>query len=352
MIIPKAKLYKLGLNGLYFSGASHAFRHAFSGIGSLLYLHHVCPPNYRGDFSPNRILDISPEFLESVIIRVKQNGFDVVSIDEFARRMARKDHGRRFVSFTIDDGYRDNFTHAYPIFLRHRVPFCIYLCTGILNETANLWWRDLETVVRNASTIEYRAPGKAVVQLSAATTKQKYSAFNSVYWDIRRMPLRDQIATMKDVLCRHPIDYDRSHDAPLTWKMVEEMVESGLLTVGAHTVNHFALSKLTSTEVQWEMMESSRVIAENTGELPRHFAYPFGDSASAGRREFEISRQVGFTTSVTTRKGVLFPGHAGHMSALPRVSLNGDYQTTRYLDTFLTGLPFAISNGFKRFNVD
>ena len=62
-------------------------------------------------------------------------------------------------------------------------------------------------------------------------------------------------------------------------------------------------------------------------------------------------RDLGFETAVTTRPGVLFPEHRDHLTALPRVSLNGDYQTLRYLDLFLSGAPFLLYNRLRRVNV-
>ena len=115
--------YKLGLNALYFSGAARLLRGAFRGVGALLTLHHVCPEKETDGFSPNRILDISPEFLTAAITRIRKAGFDLVSLGEFTRRMHERDFGRRFVSFTLDDAYRDNYEHAYPIFAKHEVPF-------------------------------------------------------------------------------------------------------------------------------------------------------------------------------------------------------------------------------------
>ncbi len=59
----------------------------------------------------------------------------------------------------------------------------------------------------------------------------------------------------------------------------------------------------------------------------RHFAYPIGKRRAAGPREFELAAQGGFTTAVTTRPGMLFAPHAAHRHALPRLSLNGRYQS-------------------------
>ena len=83
----------------------------------------------------------------------------------------------------------------------------------------------------------------------------------------------------------------------------------------------------------------------------RTFAYPVGDPTSAGAREFSLASELGFDAAVTTRPGMLFAVHAGHVTALPRVSLNGLWQDAGHLDVLLTGAPFAIWNRGRRLNV-
>lgn len=69
-------------------------------------------------------------------------------------------------------------------------------------------------------------------------------------------------------------------------------------------------------------MERSKAELEaSLGVKVRHFAYPVGDATSAGRREFELARAIGFEAAVATRPGVLFSEHAGRLTELPRVSV-------------------------------
>jgi hypothetical protein len=51
---------------------------------------------------------------------------------------------------------------------------------------------------------------------------------------------------------------------------------------------------------------------------------------------------------VTTRKGLIHPRHAGELTGLPRVSLNGDYQKSRYVKVLLSGAPFALLNVMQK----
>jgi len=82
-----------------------------------------------------------------------------------------------------------------------------------------------------------------------------------------------------------------------------------------------------------------------------HFSYPIGDESAAGAREFRLAAEVGYKTAVTTRPGVLFAEHADHLAALPRLSINGEFQQRRYVEVLLSGTGTGIWNGFRRLNV-
>ena len=79
-----------------------------------------------------------------------------------------------------------------------------------------------------------------------------------------------------------------------------------------------------------------------------HFAYPFGDPTSAGPREFALAREVGFASAVTTRPGMIFAGHRDHLTALPRVSVNGNWQDAGYFEVLLSGAPSRSGTGGGR----
>jgi peptidoglycan/xylan/chitin deacetylase (PgdA/CDA1 family) len=337
------------LSGLYHSRVHRLLAASTRGVGAIFTLHHALPETPDGEFSPNRILEITPDFLNSTIHLTKRLGYEIVSLDECRRRLVERDFGRPFVAFTFDDGYADNYTHAFPIFEEHGVPFLIYLCTGLLEGTTRQWWRDLEEIVAANDRIEVELDGHKT-DLVCESSRQKRRTFDTIYWSLRRMPHDQQMQVLEDLVERYP---PRASSSPrmLTREMIREMQETGLLTIGAHTLTHPALSKLPPTDLLKEMDQSRARLTDWLGAAPRHFSYPYGDETSAGPREFEAASELGFETGVTTRKGVLHPEHAQHLHALPRISLNGDYQRPRYVETLLSGVPFRLDPGLPRINV-
>jgi len=65
-------------------------------------------------------------------------------------------------------------------------------------------------------------------------------------------------------------------DRPLDWDQVGEMLETGLVTLGAHTHTHPDMRGLPVDRVVEEVGESNRLIELRTGQVPEHFAYPKG----------------------------------------------------------------------------
>jgi peptidoglycan/xylan/chitin deacetylase (PgdA/CDA1 family) len=134
----------------------------------------------------------------------------------------------------------------------------------------------------------------------------------------------------------------------MSWQELTELAADPLVTIGAHTVNHVMLAKVPERSARTEMEMSRAVIEASLGTRPGHLSYPVGDKTSAGPREFRIAAELGFKTAVTTRPGVLFPSHRDHLTALPRISLNGEHQQLRYVRVLLSGAATAVWNGFQR----
>lgn len=339
---------RAGLDALYFTGAHHVLRPILAGVGTIFMLHHVRPA--RDDlFQPNHHLEITPDFLRAVLAHVRALDVDIVSLDEAYRRMAERDFSRRFACFTFDDGYRDNRDHALPVMREQNAPFTVYVASDFAEGRGHLWWVALERVIAHADTIDIKRDG-ATLRLDTSDEAAKQDAFNRAHDWLRT--LADDSAVQNEVskLCaRHGVDDAAiARELCMSWDELRPFAADPLVTIGAHTVSHCNLARESEDSARREMSFSRARIEGVLGKPVLHFAYPYGDKPAAAAREFALAREIGFKTAVTTRPGMIFPENAEHLTALPRISLNGNYQNARFLSVLTSGAATAMWNGFRR----
>jgi peptidoglycan/xylan/chitin deacetylase (PgdA/CDA1 family) len=319
------------------------------GQGAILMLHHVRPSQGQA-FAPNRLLEIEPGFLDAALTRIKRLGFDIISMDEALQRLGQRS-AKPFVTLTFDDGYRDNVEHALPILERHGAPFALFVTTGFADRTARLWWVELEEALRALDTISVEID-KMTVVMPSRTPAEKQAAFDSLYWRLRDGPEERLLDVIASLMAQAGLSSAAiAERLCLDWAGISSLARHPLCTVGVHTLTHPMLAKHAPEVVHRELTESRAIIEARVGMAARHLAYPVGDPTSAGPREFTLAAELGFASAVTTRPGMLFSGHRAHVHALPRLSLNGNWQTLDSLEVLLSGVPFALWNRGRRINV-
>ncbi|MBS0242299.1 MAG: polysaccharide deacetylase family protein [Proteobacteria bacterium] len=333
---------KAALSALHYSGADRMLAPMTRGVGVIFTLHRVRPATEG--FGPNRILEISPEFLDETIRLVLDRGFEVLSLDDVHARLVEGDFDRPFACFTFDDGYRDNREFAYPIFRRYRLPMAVYVPTDFADGFGDLWWLKLEMALAALERLSINLGGSRH-ELPLETVEQKDYAFEQIYWSLRDMAERDARRLVDELCSSHGVATDTlCRDLIMDWDEVRDLAKDPLVTIGAHTRAHYALAKLHYAEARLEIEASVSRLEREIGKPVRHFSYPYGDEASAGEREFAMVRELGLATAVTTRKGLIRSRHSSTPTALPRVSLNGEFQNSRYVKVMLSGAPFAFWN--------
>ena len=344
----KTTIIRGGLETLYFTGANVFMRPFVRGVGAILTLHHVRPQRPEA-FQPNRLLEVTPAFLERVVRYLRRRNLDIVSLDEVHRRLVEQDFSRRFVCITIDDGYRDTLQWAYPILKRYEAPFAVYIPTSFPDRLGELWWLALEAVVARNGRITLLLD-RGEQGFDCATVTEKRELFDQLYRYVRSLPTEEELRVfVRDLSARYHVDIAAfCNDLCMTWGELTTLAADPLVTIGAHTVNHVMLAKVPERMARNEMAMSRSVIEASLGKRPDHLSYPVGDRTSAGPREFKIAAEIGFKTAVTTRPGVLFAEHRDHLMALPRISLNGEHQQLRYVRVLLSGAATAMWNGFRK----
>lgn len=339
-------MYRLGLDLLAFSGLAKAATPFTGGIGAILTLHHVRPAR-SGAFQPNGILEITPEFLDTLLTRLAETGLEFISLVEARARILAGNSDRRFVCLTFDDGYRDNMRYAQPILQRHGVPWTLFVATDFADGTGELWWLALEAAI--AGTDSFSVDFGAGSEFHDCSTEAaKETAYRALYWNLRARSEPETLAIVRELAIRYGIDI-RSfcRELCMGWDELRVLVRDPLVSIGAHTVSHPRLATLPPDAAESEMRQSRDIIAQRLGAQPTSLAYPVGDPGSAGDREFRMARELGFDVAVTTRPGVITESFASALLSLPRISLNGLFQKPRYVEALLSGLPFLALKGFR-----
>ena len=339
----KHRLFSAGFRAIAATRADRWLRPMAQGVGVILTFHHVRPWRER-DFAPNRLLEITPEFLDRTLHMLHRRGFELIPLDQVPERLAAGQEAPPFAALTFDDGYRDNVEHALPVLRRHGAPWTLFVTTEFAQGRGSLWWLELEEAIARLDSIRLPLDG-GLIALPSGSPKEKQAAFDAIYGALRAGPedrlragtalLAQQAGIDPGVLCRNLC---------LSFDEIEVLAGEPGVTIGAHTMTHPILAKHDDAVARREIVEGRRMLEERLAMPVRHLAFPLGDRGSASSREFKLAAEAGFATAVTTRPGHLFPAHRDRLHALPRVSVNGLFQSDAALSALLSGVPFLAWN--------
>lgn len=315
--------------------------------GLIFTLHHVRPPDMTQKFSPNAILALTPEFLETTIQTVLKAGMIPVHVHDLPELLRDNPQQHRYVCFTLDDGYRNNAEYAAPIFRRYNIPYTIYITSGFAERKNILWWEVVEAVLHKTDKASFDF-GLGSETLLLKTTTQKTSAFARFARfvdETNEDRAVGQIAVWAQKYGIDPLQLTQEliMDASELGDLAQSEGKDSLVHFGAHTVSHINLSRAGETRILEEITKSAEWLTNTIGRAPKSFAYPYGWTTAVSERTCLAAREAGFPIAVTTQPGMLEPACLLAPQAFPRVSLNGYFQKQRFVEALISGVPFIRS---------
>ena len=217
------------------------------------------------------------------------------------RRSSR--NGDNAVIVTFDDGYKDNHDVALPILREHGVAATFFVASGYLD--GGMMWNDrlIETLRKAVgSVVDLGAAGLGRVELRTLEDASRAAA--QVLAAIKRWPQEKRAAFVDELAGSSGRQPDR---VMMDAAEVRALAAAGL-EVGAHTVTHPILSKLSPEQAWAEISRSKEALERILGRDVLTFAYPNGrpekDFTDA---DVERVRKAGFVGAVTTRWGCARP---------------------------------------------
>ena len=327
-------------------GLHHVAKPILGGLGHILMFHRILPQSNRCRIHNHRSIEITPEHFEKTIIYFKKRDYKFISLDTLYTYFINGTFSKKVLAITFDDGYIDNFTIAYPILKKYQIPFTIYVTTGIPNNTAILWWYLLEELIRDNEKINFIWK-KQSYNFHCSSIPQKEKVYSSIQSFLHKNFCTESFDKLLFALFKKPTNELQLYTVQngMTWEHLIELSKDPLVTIGAHTVNHFPLTKLNSEDSRREIKKSKTELEHKLGQPIDHFAYPFGKLIHANDRDYEIVKNLGFKTATTTEIGNLYYKSRTLLNYLPRININS-VTDKNVLKLQTSGfLPFIINKG-------
>ena len=271
-------------------GQSHRQRKKLRGKLIILTYHSFCvnwPPGLFNSL-PVRRFERQIQFLK--------NNFKVVSLKQGLDYLRQGYfHDQPWVAITIDDGFLDNYTHAWPLLQHYGIPATIFLATDFIDTGRPPWPTQLTEILEHTPLRYMESPFRKDIRsltLRSTVVQQLMKDWGSLS--------PEQRFTNIEVL-RSELQVNRpTRHFPLTWNQIRKMRSSGVF-IGSHTVYHSILPAVNDSLARMEIRESRKRIEEELQEECLDFAYPNGDF---GLREKKLLQSENFRLGLTQETGI------------------------------------------------
>ena len=253
---------------------------------------------------------------------VRRN-FDVISFCdlEYCDRTGRS-WPERGLLITFDDGYRDNYTQAFPVLKELGLPATMFLITGCVGSAELMWWDLIAYCLLHTPRLWATLPEVSATPFPLSARRERQDAVRRTLSWIKLV----SEAVKSDFLSRLPdelgVSLPRNAERMrLSWDEAREMARYGI-EFGGHTVTHPVLSQVCDDRLEEEVRQSKREIEKRLGTPVFAFSYPIGHERSYGEAARRAVARAGFRYAVSSRQGTATGGFDRY--ALPRIFVDAN----------------------------
>ncbi len=83
---------------------------------------------------------------------------------------------------------------------------------------------------------------------------------------------------------------------------IRELLESGLVEIGSHTMDHPELTSLSEKDARYQITQSKIILEKMFNTKIFSFAYPYGKFSE---KHVEFVRDAGYLNAVTVQEGII-----------------------------------------------
>jgi len=256
--------------------------------------HRVIPAAAAAADHVHSAMWITPETLAAQIRWMRTVG-DIVDLDTLVRADVRPSR-RALFALTFDDGWRDNYTQAFPVLREARAPATMFLVSDALEQDGLFWPEDVVTKTHHIAVRggERRILNALAEQWPATEPRAKASSPSSQCesWveALKRVPEEERRSRIDSYFRAIAAAPEPLRGYVMTWEQAREMANDGI-TFGSHTHTHTILEGLDEAEIERELVVSRSIISRQLQRDVRLFCYP---NARYSGREGRVLARCGY----------------------------------------------------------
>ncbi|NOQ55755.1 MAG: polysaccharide deacetylase family protein [Nanohaloarchaea archaeon] len=225
-----------------------------------------------------------------------------ISLNQFLDDAKKGKIKKKSIVITMDDGYKDNYTNAYPILTKYNVPASIFLTSGLIDTDKMLWFDEVSAMICSTKKMEIKIQNRI---FNISSNEKKTSSIQNIISMLKKTDNEERLRWIKELQkeCRTSKNLNNKNTM-LSWKEVKEMSKNKLITFGAHTQTHPILSKMNLKDVENEIAKSKQIIGIKTGIEPGLFSYPNGGKEDFNKDIKRILKKYDFKCATSTISGL------------------------------------------------
>jgi peptidoglycan/xylan/chitin deacetylase (PgdA/CDA1 family) len=295
----------------------------------------------------HRVLDADPNdfaFDEGVISAsteafyrqmdfVRRN-FDVLTFKDLYRlETEEKSWPRRALLITFDDGYRDNYTQAFPILKQLGLPATIFLATGHIGRAKMFWWDLIAYCVKHSNRKAANLDEVCPAAMDFTSAAGRHDATERILRWVKSVPDAVKNRFLDGLGNELEVDLPAglAEGMHLSWDEVKEMADSGI-EFGSHTVTHPVLRNVSEAKLDEELTESKKMIEQQLGRDCLVLAYPVGGRQNFNESVQAAARRSGYQYAVSYDEGLATLEESDRY-AMPRIHVESDQSLSLFRAT-------------------
>jgi peptidoglycan/xylan/chitin deacetylase (PgdA/CDA1 family) len=264
--------------------------------------HRVLPPDHADRAFEQPGMYVSPATFDLHVQLLKRH-FTLVHLDEWVRRaLSGEALPDQACAVTFDDGWRDNFEHAFPVLRRHAAPATIFLVSGMTGTNSDFWPNRLARMLVRLRPAQLKGPlgGVLAPLLARVTAGEGWSAENLDAAVVTAKQLDERQINQSLDEMQAEVGAGADCRAVLDHSEIQLMAASGLVRYGSHTRTHCRFrGEFAQQVLEDEILGSRTEIATFAGDaFAPVFCYPNGDITPAALAEVRRHYAAAVTTCV------------------------------------------------------